>query len=292
MGRADRRHRQARHVGSASGGHGEARSGERSEAHERSWEDVQQWALESAQRAGRARPRSFVDPKFFAGLAVALAVLGGGIHMASSMSPSQERVEVAQEMPGASATPSGKAVPAAPRAAGPDAMPSARGTAQESEAGGKVLVHVVGAVHTPGVVELEAGARGTDALAAAGGPVPDADVSQVNLARRVDDGEQLYIPKKGEAPPPGASARGDEGGAKPPGKQTGKQSGGGKGEAININSASQEELEELPGVGPSIAERIVEHRDANGPFASVDDLQDVKGIGPATLEKIREKAAV
>jgi competence protein ComEA len=130
------------------------------------------------------------------------------------------------------------------------------------------------------------GARVADALRAAGGATGKADLTAVNLARTVVDGEQLYVPEPGE-PVPGplgeAPGAGGQGGA------AGETAAGG---AVDINTADAVALEELPGVGPSIAQAIVEWREANGPFASVDELEDVPGIGPATLDEIRESARV
>ena len=155
-----------------------------------------------------------------------------------------------------------------------------------------VTVHVVGAVNEPGVYHLAAGARGDDALRAAGGARSNADLRLVNLAAPLVDGEQLVIPRIGERPPPTtAASRGGSGG-----------SGGGGSKAspgdtsptrttlpliIDINRANADELDRLPGIGPKTAKAIIEHRTRNGPFASVDDLLAVRGIGPATLAEIR-----
>ena len=152
-----------------------------------------------------------------------------------------------------------------------------------------VLVHVVGQVQAPGVVEVPAGSRVIDAIAVAGGLTPAADTAAVNLAREVVDGEQVYVPAPGEvAPsPPGAST----------GTGTGTTTGGGSGTAgapglVDVNAASLEELDTLPGIGPALAERIVQWRTDNGAFASVDELADVSGIGPSVLGKIRDLVTV
>lgn len=134
----------------------------------------------------------------------------------------------------------------------------------------QVVVHVVGAVEREGLVELPAGARVADALEAAGGPTPEADVGVLNLARPVVDGEQVHVPLPGEEPPVPPA-----GGAVEPGP-------------IDLNRADAAQLEELPGVGPVLAERIVEWRTENGGFTSVDDLAQVRGIGPSLLEQVRE----
>ena len=128
------------------------------------------------------------------------------------------------------------------------------------EVGGVVLVHVVGDVVRPGIVELPDGARVNDAIEAAGGATKSKALASVNLARLVVDGEQIVV-----------------------GATSGAQDSG----VISINSSSADELDELPGVGPVIAERIVQWRETNGPFRSVDELTEVSGIGPAMLEQLR-----
>lgn len=157
---------------------------------------------------------------------------------------------------------------------------------------GRIVVHVVGAVVSPGVVVLADGARVADAIAAAGGAASDADTEQLNLARVLDDGEQVRVPHAGEqlaAPDPGPSPPGASGGGAAAGSSGGSTPGGG---VVNINTAGVSELEALPGIGPALAARIVEYRDGHGPFASVDDLTDVPGIGPAKLEALRSQATV
>jgi competence protein ComEA len=150
--------------------------------------------------------------------------------------------------------------------------------------GGGLLVHVVGAVEKPGLVTVPDGARVADALQAAGGATGRADLTAVNLARTVVDGEQLYVPRPGEPAP--VSAPGPAGTPGTPGGAAGAAG------TVDINTADAAGLEALPGVGPSIAQAIVEWREANGPFASVDELEDVPGIGPATLDEIRDSARV
>lgn len=169
---------------------------------------------------------------------------------------------------------------------GPEPTPagSGQGPTAGASPGGGLLVHVVGAVAEPGLVTVPDGARVADALRAAGGTTDKADLTAVNLARTVVDGEQLYVPEPGEVVP-GADAPAT-GGETTPGAP------GAAGGAVDVNTADAVALEALPGVGPSIAQAIVEWREANGPFASVDELEDVPGIGPATLDEIRESARV
>jgi competence protein ComEA len=138
--------------------------------------------------------------------------------------------------------------------------------------GGAVFVHVLGAVQRPGLYELREGARAVDAVAAAGGFLESADQAQVNLARFVTDGEQLVVPEQGVAPPPGAAAAA-------PG-------------LLNLNTADASALEALPGIGPALAARIVDWRDANGRFTAVDDLQQVSGIGDKTFAELKDLVTV
>lgn len=140
--------------------------------------------------------------------------------------------------------------------------------------GGILFVHVLGAVRRPGLFELRDGARVIDVVAAAGGLAPTADPAGVNLARLVSDGEQLYIPRLGEAQP-GA----------PPGVTGPDGATGGK---INLNSASVAELDTLPRIGPAMAQRIIDYREANGRFGSIDDLRNVTGIGEKTFDGLKE----
>lgn len=138
-----------------------------------------------------------------------------------------------------------------------------------------IIVDVAGEVAQPGVYGFAEGDRVIDAIERAGGQLPKADLSLLNLAAPLTDGTQILVPKSG---PPGAVVPGGTGGS---------SSG-----LININSASATELETLSGIGEVLAATIVEYREQNGPFASVDDLMDVSGIGPATLEEIRDQVTV
>jgi competence protein ComEA len=155
-------------------------------------------------------------------------------------------------------------------------------------AGTEVVVHVVGAVAAPGVQRLPTGSRVVDALEAAGGAGPDADLTRINLAAPLTDGQQIHVLRIGEPPPPAVGAPAMPGSAGDAAGGDAVASGG----LVDINRATAAELEELPGVGPATAEAIIAHREQNGPFASVDELIDVRGIGAAKLEQLRPHAAV
>ncbi|MDO4437046.1 MAG: ComEA family DNA-binding protein [Coriobacteriaceae bacterium] len=156
-----------------------------------------------------------------------------------------------------------------------------------SEVAAKIIVvDVSGAVNTPAVVELPSDARVRDAIEAAGGLAKDADVSGVNRAAKLTDGQQVYIPRVGEeAPRVSAGA--------PEGSASGDGSGQGAGSSlVNINTAGVEQLDQLPGVGPATAQAIVEDREANGSFASTEDLMRVSGIGEKKFEKLKGSICV
>lgn len=151
-----------------------------------------------------------------------------------------------------------------------------------------VVVSVVGLVHRPGLVTLEPGARIDDALTAAGGVLDGADLSGLNVARRLSDGEQIVV---GIAAPPGVrTAMGSS--VSSPAEQSAPTTGGATDTStagpVNLNTATVEELDVLPGVGPVTAAAIIAFRDANGSFTDVEQLGDVDGIGPARLEKLRD----
>ena len=175
--------------------------------------------------------------------------------------------------------------------AGKPTMGSAVGPGDLSASSGSIVVHVIGAVSRPGVVTLPPGSRVTDAINAVGGASAEADTQQLNLARVLSDGEQIRVPRIGEVLPDPAPQPG--GAASPSARNApGKPGDSGASGTININTATASELEKLPGIGPALAQRIVEYRDSHGPFASVDSLTDVPGIGKAKLEGLREQATV
>lgn len=151
-------------------------------------------------------------------------------------------------------------------------------TPSTSAAPTTLVVQVVGQVHKPGVVHVKAGSRVQDAVSAAGGALPGADLSAINLARVVADGEQIQVPKPGEHPtqPPGAGGAPSAAGA----------GGSSAASIVNLNTADQAALEALPGVGPVTAQRILQWRADNGHFSTVDELGEVNGIGDKTLAQL------
>ncbi|HEX6871706.1 MAG TPA: ComEA family DNA-binding protein [Micromonosporaceae bacterium] len=147
-----------------------------------------------------------------------------------------------------------------------------------SAAGGSglVVVAVSGRVQRPGLVRLPAGARVADAIEAAGGALPGTDLSMINLARKVTDGELIIV---GQTP---TSA----------GPSSGSGAGGDQGGLVNLNTATAAQLQTLPGVGPVLAERIIEYREQHGGFASVADLRKVTGIGDARYQELKDRVTV
>lgn len=164
----------------------------------------------------------------------------------------------------------------------------AGGRRAPGDVGTTALVHVVGQVHAPGVVEVPVGARVHDAVLAAGGLTAGADAASVNLARQVVDGEQVYVPAPGEVVPAQGGPAGTAGDvlAGEPGRATASPG------LVDLNTAGSEELQTLPGVGPALAQRILDWRVAHGTFRAVDQLRDVSGIGPVVLDGLRELVTV
>jgi competence protein ComEA len=136
----------------------------------------------------------------------------------------------------------------------------------------KLLVHVVGAVREPGLYRLDEGSRIDDAVRAAGGPKPNADLQLINLAAPVADGQQVVVPLRGRGAAAGAPSA--------PGVPAGGR--------VHLNTATLEELDTLPGVGPVTAQKILDYRTEHGAFASVDELDAVPGIGPARLAELKK----
>jgi competence protein ComEA len=162
----------------------------------------------------------------------------------------------------------------------PGAVPPASGQ--------RVVVSVVGLVNKPGLVTVDAGARVADALAAAGGPLDGADLVGLNMARRVADGEQIVVGIAAEPGAPTAMGSSISNESAPESAGTAASPANAAGGSVDLNTATVEQLDTLPGIGPVMAAAIVAWRDANGRFTSVDQLGDVDGIGPARLEKLRE----
>jgi len=217
-----------------------------------------------------------VPPWVVAVVVVVAATIGWlGWHQLARPAPIEDRMPVAVQTD-------------APDGTDPDepADPAA-GAGSSGEVSGEVSVHVAGAVARPGVVELADGARVTDAVAAVGGPTADADVDRLNLAAPLVDGARIAVPRVGAEPSsevttsvPGPAGAGGSGtGA--PGEPT-----------VNLNTATAEELETLPGVGPATAAAILAHREDNGQFGAVEDLLEVRGIGEAKLEAVRDFVTV
>ena len=144
------------------------------------------------------------------------------------------------------------------------------------------VVHVAGAVVSGGVYRVDAGARVDEAIRLAGGPTPDADIDVVNLAAVVVDGSRIYVPRHGEPIPPEIVPAGSS----PTGSSAAGTTSGPH--IVDVNNATIDVLDELPGVGPATAAAIVAERERNGPFVGVDDLDRVPGIGPAKLDALRD----
>lgn len=156
-------------------------------------------------------------------------------------------------------------------------------------------IHVVGAVAHPGVVSVASGARVWDAVMAAGGMTKEADPTGVNLARALTDGEQVHVPKPGEKWTPPADAQTPAANPASPGSPAtsgAKQADGSTSGTVNLNTADLAALDSLPGVGPVLAQRILEWRTEHGKFSTVDELGEVSGIGDKLLARLKPKVTV
>lgn len=176
----------------------------------------------------------------------------------------------------------GAAIAPAPREGAPDASPLPPAIVRVDRAGGgRVTVHVAGAVRRPGVYRLPPGARIDDALRRAGGPRPRADLDAVNLAAKLEDGRQVVVPVRGGAPP-GVAVPGGPPAAAGAAAATGAGAAA-PAQPVNLNTATLEQLDTLDGVGPGIANRILDYRRQHGGFRRVEELGEVPGIGDKRL---------
>lgn len=174
---------------------------------------------------------------------------------------------------------------AAPTGVG--AEPGDAGPGSDEPPTGEIVVHVAGAVATPGVVRVPAGSRVADAVDAAGGAVADADLDRLNLASVLEDGQRILVARRGDPPEVGDAAGLTDG--------TGSSrdsDDGASGAPIDLNAATPEELESLPGIGPVLAEAIIDERESRGGFRSVNELRDVRGIGEKRFEDLKDRVAV
>lgn len=194
----------------------------------------------------------------------------------------------------------------ASRSGGGVAGPASSGGATASASGGsaaggdgaagsgQIVVDVDGAVAHPGLYKLPPGSRVQAALAAAGGLSPQADAHRINRAAKLHDGQKLYVLSQGESAPPLAASNGQGCEGQSCTSADGADAGSdaeGQG-LVNINTANATQLTQLPGIGPAIAQKIIDYRTANGPFTSVDDLTKVPGIGAAKLAQIKSHARI
>ncbi|WP_294641817.1 ComEA family DNA-binding protein [uncultured Rothia sp.] len=278
------------------------------------WNEVDDWAeWEQADQPGTTRSTRWgLSPRVLLLVAVlALVAVVWGVTQFSA-APRAEQV--------ASPSASAESVQAVGAQQSPATQSAAQATAQPSESaqGGAsgeatVRVHVAGAVNNPGVYTLPAQGRAVDAIAAASGAAADADLDRVNLAGALSDGVQIYVPHRGETAAPaqilpnggtanagqgtaanGASQNGAAQNNAPQPARTLTSSGNAqKGSTpVNINTATAEELQSLPRIGPAMAQRIIAWREAHGGFRSVDELDAVPGIGPSMLENLRPLVTV
>lgn len=166
-------------------------------------------------------------------------------------------------------------------ASAPASAPRApRDPVATTQPGESIIVHVAGAVTRPGVAELPAGSRVIDAVEAAGGALADGDLDQLNLAAKVADGERVLVPRVGEI------------GVAAPTSGSGSAAGATTGALLNLNTATTEQLEELPGIGPVLAGAILDERERRGGFGSVNELREVRGIGEKRFADLRDLVTV
>jgi competence protein ComEA len=211
-------------------------------------------------------------------------VLGAGVIVVAGVwllrapaPPVEERLPMA---PGVASSGPAGAAPA------PSSTTAAAAAAPAGGEPAEVVVHAVGAVNRPGLHHLPPDARVADLVEAAGGFTPEADPDRLNQAAPLSDGVRVWVPRRGETDVP-AAVNGDGGGA-----AGGPPAGGGPASPVDLNTATLEQLDTLPGIGPSTAQAVIDHRTANGPFRSVDDLLEVRGIGESKLAQLRDKVRV
>jgi len=154
---------------------------------------------------------------------------------------------------------------------------------------GTIMVHVCGAVHREGVFKLKLGDRLLDALKLAGGPLPSADLSGVNLAERVKDGEKIIVPEKQKVVEEGIGNASSDRSSERKEKDKKKQMSFSK---ININTADEKMLDSLPGIGPATAKAIIEYRRKNGPFARIEQIMEIPRFGKSKFEKIKDRVTL
>lgn len=223
--------------------------------------------------------------QLLAGVLAVVAVLGVAWWLLRPAPPPVEATIPRAEAPGGSAG-AGEPSGAPPSEGGAGASVQASIPAQ-------VVVQAAGAVRRPGVYRLAVGARVDDLVRAAGGLGDDADGDRVNLAAAVADGERVWVPRRGEQAPPvvvaGTGGGGPRGGSgvPSPGGPGGGGSGSAPAEVVSLSTATAEQLDALPGVGPATAAAILAYRQEHGGFSTVDDLLEVRGIGEAKLEQLR-----
>ena len=226
-----------------------------------------------------------------------VALVGGAWWL---LRPTAGPIEASMPLAGASASAGSPAAASGTGGDGAVGSGSASGTEVTVSGGAtsttiatEVVVQAAGAVRHPGVYRLPASARVDDLVREAGGLAPDADLDRLNLAAPLADGQRTWVPRKGQEEPTVVSGVGPAPGGAGSGTGSGGTGGAGAEPAIvDLNTATAEQLDTLPGVGPATATAILSYREQHGRFSSVDDLLDVRGIGDAKLEQLRPFATV